>query len=61
MEFGLAAGSGSEDCVPNFGRSFSICSEIAQRELTLPDAMHEFDARDGDRRMSKSLEREHGP
>jgi len=60
MEFGLAAGSGREDRVPNFGRSFSICSEFAQRELTLPDAMHEFDASDGDRRMSKSLEPEHG-
>jgi hypothetical protein len=28
-------------------------------ELTPPDAMHEFDAGDGDRRMSEALESEH--
>ncbi len=60
MGFSLAAGSGSEDRVPNFGPSRPSGSEFAQSELTLPDAMHEFDASDGDRRMSKSLEAEHG-
>ena len=57
--FGISPGSGSARRAPNFGRGSSSGSKFAQCELTFPDAMHEFNASDGDRRMSKSLEPEH--
>jgi hypothetical protein len=57
--FGARGRSGGEDGEPNLWCGFAIHSKLAQCELPFPDPMHEFDARDRDRRSSKSFEPKH--
>lgn len=59
MRAEISLGLGLEHRTPDFGRSCPSGSKFAQCKLTLPNAMHEFDAGDGDRRMLESLETEH--
>ena len=47
------------DCVPDFWRGFAIDAKLAERELTFPDPMHEFNAGDGDRGAPKALQSKH--
>jgi len=56
---GTLRGSCGENCIPNFGRSFAIDAELSEFELTFPDPMHEFNAGDGDRGASKTLQSKH--
>src|ERR1019366_6794089 len=51
--------SGGEHGCPNLWRCFAVHSKLAQCDLPFPDPIHEFDAGDGDRRPSKSLEHKH--
>lgn len=44
--------SGSQYCVPYCGRSSALNSETPQAELSLTDAMHQFNAGDRDRRVA---------
>ena len=57
--WGTLRGSGGENCIPNFGRSFAIDAELSEFELTFADPMHEFNAGDGDRGASKPLQSKH--
>lgn len=57
--FVIALGSSSEHRAPDFRRGLSRGSNFAECELTFPDPMHEFDARDSDRGVSEALEPEH--
>ena len=45
--WGTLRGSGGENCIPNFGRSFAIDAELSEFELTFPDSVHQFNAGDG--------------
>jgi hypothetical protein len=42
-----------------FSHSTPLFETASKGELTFPDAMHEFDARDDDRSVSEALEPEH--
>ena len=55
VEYG-ALPSGSEDRVPDFGRSSALSSETPHTKLSLTDAMHKLNAGDRDRRIAKLLE-----
>ena len=48
VEYG-ALPSGSEDRVPDFGRSSALSSETPHTKLSLTDAMHKLNAGDRDR------------
>ena len=58
VEYG-ALPSGSEDRVPDFGRSSALSSKTSHTKLLLTDAMHKLNAGDGDRRIAKLLESLH--
>src|ERR1700733_5154240 len=55
VEYG-ALPSGSEDRVPDFGRSSALSSGTPHTKLSLTDAMHKVNAGDRDRRIAKLLE-----
>ena len=56
---GTLCGLCGEYCVPDFWRGFAIDAKLAERELTFPDPMHEFNAGDGDRGAPKALQSKH--
>src|ERR1019366_8549201 len=51
--------SSVEHCVPDFGRSAALDAQGTQSELTLANAMLEFDASDRDGGVVEDLEAEH--
>ena len=51
--------SGAKNCGPDFGRGTALDSQSTECELTLANAMLEFDASDRDGGVAKDLEPEH--
>jgi hypothetical protein len=51
--------SGSEYCVPDAGRSSALNTETPQGELSLTDAVHQFNTGDRDHCIAELLEPQH--
>ena len=56
---GTLCGLCGENCIPDAWRGFAIDAKLSEFELTFPDPMHEFNARDGDRGAPKALQSKH--
>src|ERR1700747_2937326 len=54
-----SAGSGSKHCVPDCRCSSILNAETLHFELSLPNAVQQLDAGDGDRWIAEPLEAEH--
>ena len=60
MRIGCASlPSGSEYCVPDFGRSSALNTQTLQAELSFADAVHQFNTGDRDHCIAELLEPEH--
>jgi hypothetical protein len=56
---GALRGSCGENSIPDFGRPVVFDAKLSEFELTFHDAMHEFDAGDGDGGTLKSFQPKH--